>query len=98
MKELCKIAGISKQALWSHNKREQVRCSKTEQVIAAMNQIRKDHKRMGSRRMYFACNEIPPVGRDIFERIGLEKGFRSNVCEISGKQHGANALKYSQTE
>lgn len=76
MKALCKIVGISKQALWSHKKREQVHCSKIEQVIAAMNQIRKDHKRMGSRRMYFACHEIPPVGRDIFERIGLTNGFR----------------------
>jgi len=76
MKELCQIAGISKQALWSHKKREQVHCSKTEQVIAAMNQIRKDHKRMGSRRMYYSCEETPPVGRDIFERIGLENGFR----------------------
>jgi len=46
MKELYKIVGISKQALWSHSKREQVRCFKTEQVVAAMNQIRKDHKRM----------------------------------------------------
>jgi len=76
MKEFLKIAGISKQALWSHHKREQVRSTVTGQVIAAMEKIREDHKRMGSRLMYYCCEETPPVGRDLFERIGLENGFR----------------------
>ncbi len=76
MKELCKIASISKQALWSHNKREDERRSIADQVIAKMVKIRKYHKRMGSRCMYYGCDEPPPVGRDIFERIGLENGFR----------------------
>jgi transposase InsO family protein len=76
MKELCKVAGISKQALWSHNKRKRERCLITDLIIGEIEKIRKDHKRMGSRRMYFSCKESIPVGRDIFERTGLENGFR----------------------
>jgi putative transposase len=76
MKELYKIAGISKQALWSHNKREQERTCQTSQVISSIQNIRKNHKRMGCRRIYYACKDISPVGRDIFERVGLENGFR----------------------
>lgn len=76
MKELYTIAGISKQALWSHNKREQERACQRGQVISAIRQMRKHHKRMGCRRIYYACKDVSPVGRDIFERVGLENGFR----------------------
>lgn len=91
MKELLKIAGISKQALWGYRKRELVRSFRIAQVIATMNDIRKDHKRMGSRRMYFACIESPPVGRDLFERIGLESGFRLV------RMHNVQKTTWSQT-
>ncbi len=76
MKELYKIAGISKQALWSHNKREQERTCQAGLVISAIRHIRKNHKRMGCRRIYYACKDVSPVGRDLFERVGLENGFR----------------------
>ncbi len=76
MKELYTITGISKQALWSHNKRQETRMIREELVIGMIKQIRKDHKKMGCRRMYFATTKEPPVGRDAFERIGLSSGFR----------------------
>ncbi len=76
MKELYTIAGITKQALWSHNKRQQTQIIREELVIGMIKQIRKDHKRMGCRRMYYATTKVSPVGRDVFERIGFSSGFR----------------------
>lgn len=76
MKELHQIAGISKQALWSHNKRQQQRTATEASVVDHIAHIRKEHPRMGCRRMYYFDREFSLVGRDAFEKIGLENGFR----------------------
>ena len=47
-----------------------------EQCVSIMNKTRVNHKRMGCRAMYYAAEQTPPVGRDIFEEIGLSNGFR----------------------
>ncbi len=76
MKDLCQIAGISKQALWSHAKRQQNLGATAHTVIEHIINIRKEHKRMGCRRMYSCDSDFSLVGRDIFEQIGLKNGFR----------------------
>ena len=76
MKELYQITGISKQAMWSHNKRQEIQMKIEEQVIDMIKDIRKDHKRMGCRRMHYACKDSPPVGRDSFEHIAFKNGYR----------------------
>lgn len=76
MKELYQIAGISKQGLWKHQRRRGYRNTITEQCVSIMNKTRVNHKRMGCRAMYYAAEQTPPVGRDIFEEIGLSNGFR----------------------
>lgn len=76
MKEIYQIAGISKQALWSHNKRHKQRIATAAAVVDHISNIRKEHKRMGCRRMYYYDREFSVVGRDIFEQIALENGFR----------------------
>jgi putative transposase len=76
MKDLCKIAGFSKQALWSHARRQQQREATAEAVVNHIKVIRKSHARMGCRRMYYYNPDFSPVGRDIFEQIGLANGFR----------------------
>jgi len=76
MKDLYAVAGITKQALWKHKKRQEIVDSTTRQIVEKIKDIRKRHKRMGCRHMYFACNETLPVGRDAFEQIGLANGFR----------------------
>lgn len=47
-----------------------------DQVVGIIKDIRKDHKRMGCRRMYYSTNNTSTVGRDRFEQIGLKHGFR----------------------
>jgi putative transposase len=76
MKDLCQIFGISKQALWSHARRQQQREATAEAVVDHIKVIRKNHTRMGSRRMYYYDPDFSMVGRDIFEQIGLANGFR----------------------
>ena len=76
MKDLYAIAGLTKQALWNHKKRQDINDNTTRQIVEKIKDIRKHHKRMGCRHMYFACEEALPVGRDAFEQIGLANGFR----------------------
>jgi transposase InsO family protein len=77
MKELYEIAGLSKQALWKYRRGQQQKMAVTEQVIKQINKIRRHHKRMGCRSMYYAATGPLAVGRDIFEQIGFAHGFRS---------------------
>lgn len=76
MKDLYGLAGISKQGLWKHQRLEEHRNTIAKQCISMMNKTRINHKRMGSRAMYYAADQKPPVGRDVYEAIGLSNGFR----------------------
>ena len=76
MKDLYSVAGLSKQALWKYKVRQERTRQVVTQMVKVMGQIRKSHKRMGSRSMYYTWTEPLPVGRDIFEQIGLSNGFR----------------------
>jgi len=76
MKDLYAVVGMTKQAMWKYKKRQEAIDAVTSQVVNTMKDIRKRHKRMGSRHMYYTSKEKMPVGRDAFEQIGLSNGFR----------------------
>jgi len=76
MKDMYEIAGISRQAVWQHNKREEYKAETIRQVVDMMTKIRKHHKRMGCRHMYYKASKKSPVGRDAFEQIGFANGFK----------------------
>ncbi len=76
MKDIYSVAGISKQAQWKYKKRQEITVSWTKQVIQTIKKKRKHHRKMGVRNMYYMAKDESPVGRDIFERIGLSNGFR----------------------
>lgn len=79
MKDLEHIAGLSRQAMHKYRCRERRMDGIKDEVIAACMTIRKRHKRMGCRKMYHACKENAPVGRDLFEEIALVNGFKVRV-------------------
>ena len=85
MKELYQIAGITKQALWKHcnasKKKEAVR----DQVVGILKKERVNHKRMSSRKIYSLHKAQLPIGRDIFEKIAFENGFKLKVKRSSHK-------------
>ncbi len=77
MKELYSISGLSKQALFKYRKRLNDTSIVRRQVLEECNRIRKNHKRMSCRRMYWRSSV--PVGRDIFEQIGFANGYKIQV-------------------
>jgi putative transposase len=94
MKEMYQAAGISKQALWKHRRREGQVASETGEVVRIMKGIRERHKRMGCRHMYYIGKSVSPVGRDIFERIGLSNGFRVKRIRSVVKTTWAQKVEY----
>ena len=76
MKDLYLVAGITKQALWKHGKRQELIREMINQTLSILRQTRRTHKRMGCRAMYKAARITPLVGRDRFVEIGFEHGFR----------------------
>jgi putative transposase len=76
MKDMYSLAGISKQAMWKYNKKNDNQQEVIEQVVSHIKQVRINHKRMGCRRIYFTCNDMMPVGRDLFEEIGFSNGYK----------------------
>lgn len=76
MKDIYSIFGISKQAMWKYKEHQDQMNEITENVVSVMRALRKRHKRMGCRTMYYAFREPVLVGRDIFEQIGFANGFK----------------------
>jgi putative transposase len=76
MKDLLSVVGITKQALWKYHKREEYKSEVLSQTLSILRKIRSRHKQMGCRSMYYTPKAQPPVGRDAFEAIGFEYGFR----------------------
>ena len=76
MKDLLYMAGLSKQALWKAQKRQEDKANVIDRTLQIIRKIRRRHKRMGCRSIYFASQVKPPVGRDNFIAIGMAHGFR----------------------
>lgn len=75
MEELYEMIGITKQAHYKRVKQKGKLAGITQEVISTALEIRKEHKKMGCRKLY---DEIQPegIGRDRFEAILLSNGFR----------------------
>jgi transposase InsO family protein len=77
MKDLYQIAGLTRQGFWKHQQRERERADKVRRVLALLHEVRSSgHAQMGCRTAYWKVRDRSPVGRDLFERIGLGHGFR----------------------
>ena len=75
MSDLFEVLGISKQAFHQMLKRRQYRAEEREQLIPLIHEVRWDHPRMSARDIYL---KLKPscMGRDAFERLCMESGFR----------------------
>ncbi len=76
MKDLLLIACITKQALWKSHRREEQKAQIVNQTLRIIRKVRRRHKRMSCRSIYYASQVPPPIGRDGFEAIGFTYGFR----------------------
>lgn len=90
MKDMYTIAGISKQALWKYRKRQEETSCIIGDVVDIINGVRKNHKRMGCRKIYYTSPKTLQVGRNIFEQIGFANGFKlklkRNICKTTWSQ------------
>ncbi len=75
MGNLYSMVGITKQAHYKRIKKEEKLAGIIQEVINSAKEIRKEHKKMGCRKLY---DEIQPegIGRDRLESILLSNGFR----------------------
>ena len=76
--DLYACAGVSKQSMYKYRKAEERHYKQEVLVVAAMQKMRKSHRKMSSRKVY--CNQKEAfnieVGRDKFEAIAFENGYR----------------------
>ena len=79
MTQLYSLAGITKQALHKHLNWQLYKNQICQQVVATCTGIRKNHPRMSCRKMYQKVSNKMSIGRDLFEQIGFENGFKVNV-------------------
>lgn len=78
LKEMYKIANISKQSMWKYRKKKISNNDEIKNAIKIIKTERKNHKRMGCRKIYYKyCSKIS-FGRDIFEQICFSNGFKLN--------------------
>ncbi len=73
MKDLCEVAGLSKQAYYQQYARNEQGYIEQELILAFAHRLRVDHPQMGCRKMYRLVN--PPIGRDKFEQLLIDNGF-----------------------
>lgn len=78
MADLYDAAGVSKQSMYKYRKTEQAYDEHEKLVVAAMEKMRKRHKKMSSRKIYVSQKEAFKigVGRDKFEAIAFVNGYR----------------------
>ncbi|RYZ45089.1 MAG: IS3 family transposase [Sphingobacteriales bacterium] len=91
---LCKAAGISRQALHKHQQRELHGAEAVDyaDLFESVDRIRREHPRMGARMLYELVRP-QGLGRDRFERLLLEKGYRVHyappfIHHTKGVRHG----------
>ena len=75
MKDLFSAYGMSKQNFYQRLARLDHRLEEEEQLFHLVHKVRKDHPRMSARTMYRLI-QPQTMGRDKFERLCLENGFR----------------------
>lgn len=75
LNEFYRVLGISKQGVHDMLMRQNRNREVELQLMLIVQQIRNDHPTMGAREMYFKIDP-PEIGRDKFERLCMEKGYR----------------------
>ncbi len=78
MKDLCEVSNVSKQSLYKYRKGKEQIEEQEKLVCQAMENMRKEHKKMSSRKVYRVLKEQLniKVGRDKFEEIAFAFGYR----------------------
>lgn len=76
--EIYTIANVSKQSMYKYRQRLNFMEAQESTVIEAMNKVRRNHKKMSSRKVYSMerQNSDLRIGRDRFEKMAFKNGFQ----------------------
>ena len=78
MNVLYRSLGMSKQSFHQRLNRQLILLEEMEQLLVLVKQVRMDHPRMSSRQMYRLIKPVH-LGRDRFERLCFENGFKVSL-------------------
>jgi len=75
MNQLYQVIGISKQAVYQYQKRQQIFDQKISVLVAEAEKLRREHPGCGVEKMYYT---LKPdfIGRDRFIELFIDIGFR----------------------
>ena len=78
MKDLYLISGVSKQSVYKYRRSKEVGRDQEKLVCQAMESMRKDHRKISSRKVYKAKKDELnfKIGRDKFEKVAFSYGYR----------------------
>ena len=76
MKEIYTMLGISRQNVSQCLQRIRAKTTAADMVVRVAKDIRKQHPKMGCRKIYLKAFQQLPLGRDQCEQILLSSGFR----------------------
>jgi len=76
MKDIYDMLGISRQNVSQCLQRAHCKTMAADMVVKIAKDIRKEHRKMGCRKMYWKAFKDLPMGRDQCEQVLLSKGFR----------------------
>ncbi len=76
--DLFAVAGVTRQSLYKYRQQQYAKSNQEKLVIAAMEKMRSEHKKMSSRKVYCSQKEAfkIAIGRDKFEQLAFENGYR----------------------
>ena len=72
------MAGISKQLLYKYQLQDIASAVLHNVVVSAIEKMRKDHRKMSSRKVYVSQKEVLAIdiGRDQFEQVAFANGYQ----------------------
>lgn len=72
---LYRVAQVSRQSVHKYEQQKQVKLVQLDRMIAIVEQTRQHHKKMGLKKIYVMQSDQIEVGRDIFLRMMVERGY-----------------------
>ena len=77
MTDLHSVSKVSKQSLYEYRKSKEQSKYQEKLVCQAMENMRKEHKKMSSRKVYRVQKDLLnlKIGRDKFEQIAFSNGY-----------------------
>jgi len=72
---LYQVAGVTRQAVHQYKQQKEVKLIQVSDMIKIVEKVRSKHKRIGLKKIYIKHSAEIPVGRELFLRMMLQRGY-----------------------